>query len=345
VSELRVGLAVSLTGPLAPMGTAARRGLELWAEEARAGLVVRDDGSERARVRRAVEMLLDEERVDLLAGPYSSSLTRAVAPIAEARNVVLWNHGGAADGIHRRGHRCVVGILAPASRYLVPALRQVRAGEVVVVHRPSSGFSAAVARGAVEEAGRQGRSVRLESYPETAEDMDGFAARLAAAPPGLLAGAGRFSDDVALARALRRHGLGVPTAFVAAGIDAFGKALGAAVDGSLGPSQWEARSPVDPDVGPAPADFAQRFQGRFGVAPDYPAAQAYAAGLVMGRCVETAEGMEGPTLRAAAAALDVTTLLGRFRIDPVTGIQIGHGLLLVRWEGGERRVIAWDRGE
>lgn len=340
MSELRVGLAVSLTGPLAPMGTAACRGLELWAEEARVALLVRDDGSERARVRRAVEMLLDRERVDLLAGPYSSGLTRAVAPLAESRNVVCWNHGGAADDIHRRGRRCVIGVLAPASRYLVPALRRVLTGEVVVVHRPASGFSAAVVRGAEEEAARQGRPVRLEPYPETPRDMDNFAARVAAPLPGLLVGAGRFSDDVELARALRRQGLDVPTAFVAAGIDAFREALCEAADGFLGPSQWEPLAPIDPDVGPTPRDFAHRFRARFGVAPDYPAAQAYAAGLLMGRCVEMAGGAEPQGLRAAAAALDVTTLLGRFRIDPVTGVQIGHDVLLVRWEDGERRVIA-----
>ena len=340
-----MGLAVSLTGPLAPMGTDACRGLELWAEEARPGgrpvvLLVRDDGSERARVRREVETLLDEEHVELLAGPYSSGLTRAVAPLAEARNVVLWNHGGAADDIHCCGHRYVIGILTPASRYLVPALRRVRTGEVLAVHRPASGFSAAVARGAVEEAVRQRRVVRLEPYPETPEDMDTLAARLAVAPAGLVVGAGRFSDDVELARALRRQGLDVPAALVAAGIGAFREALGEAADGFLGPSQWEPRAPIDPDVGPTPQDFAHRFRARFGVGPDYPAAQAYAAGLVMGRCVDMAGGTEQQALRAAAAALDVTTLLGRFRIDPATGTQIGHDVRLVRWEGGERRVIA-----
>jgi len=340
MSQLRVGLAVSLTGPLAAMGTATCRGLELWAEATRVALVVRDDGSGRAQVRRAVEILLDGERVDLLAGPYSSGLTRAVAPLAEARGVVLWNHGGAADDIHRRGRRCLVGILAPASRYLVPALRQVRTGEVAVVYRPSSGFSAGVARGAVGEAGRQGRPVRLEPYPSTPHEMDAFAARVAAPPPGLLVGAGRFSDDVELARALRRQGVAVPTALVAAGIDAFREALGEEADGFLGPSQWEPSSPLHPEIGPTPADFAHRFRTRFGVPPDYPAAQAYAAGLVMGRCVEMAGGTDQQALRTAAAALDVKTLLGRFRIDPVTGVQIGHDVLLVRWERGERRVLA-----
>jgi branched-chain amino acid transport system substrate-binding protein len=303
-------------------------------------LLVRDDRSERAQACREVETLLDAEHVDLLAGPYSSGLTRAVAPLAEARKVVLWNHGGAADDIQRRGHRYIVGILTPASRYLVPALRRVPSREVVLVHRPASGFSAAVARGAEEEAVRQGRRIRVEPYPETPEDMDTLAARLAVAPVGLVVGAGRFSDDVALARALRRQGLDVPAALVAAGISAFREALGEAADGFLGPSQWEPRAPILPDVGSTPRDFARRFRARFGVAPNYPAAQAYAGGLVMGRCVEMAGGTRQQALRAAAAALDMTTLLGRFRIDPVTGTQIGHDVLLVRWEHGDRHVIA-----
>src|SRR5262245_28826643 len=65
VNQLRVGLAVSLTGPLAAMGTATCRGLALWAEEARVALVVRDDGSERAQVRHAVEMRSEEHTSEL----------------------------------------------------------------------------------------------------------------------------------------------------------------------------------------------------------------------------------------------------------------------------------------
>jgi ABC-type branched-subunit amino acid transport system substrate-binding protein len=191
----------------------------------------------------------------------------------------------------------------------------------VVVHRPASGFSAAVTRGATEEAARQGRPVRLEPYPETLGGLDAFAVRVVAPRPGLLVGGGRFSDDVELARALRRQSIDVPTAFVAAGIEGFGEELGEDADGFLGPSQWEPLAPIDPDVGPTPRDFAHRFRARFGVAPDYPAAQAYAAGLVMSRCVEMAGGTEPRALRAAAAVLDATTLLGRFRIDPVTGMQ------------------------
>src|SRR2546428_2781758 len=93
---LRVGLAVSLSGPLAPMGIGAHRGLALWAEGARSGsrrveLVVRDDRGDQVLVRRPVEELLVRERVDLLAGPYSSGLARAAAPLAQTPGVLPVN--------------------------------------------------------------------------------------------------------------------------------------------------------------------------------------------------------------------------------------------------------------
>src|SRR2546428_10916278 len=123
---LRVGLAVSLSGPLAPMGIDAHRGLVLWAEGPRPGsrrveLVVRDDRGDRVLVRRQVEELLVRARVDLLAGPYSSGLTRAAAPLAETHGVVLWNHGGGAGDHHPPGYPMVLRIPTPPSRHIPPA--------------------------------------------------------------------------------------------------------------------------------------------------------------------------------------------------------------------------------
>ena len=331
---------MSLTGPLAPRGTCARRGLELWADEARGAgraveLIVRDDQSDARTARRQVEGLL--RQVDLLAGPYSSGLTRAVAPIAETHGFVLWNHGGAADDIHAQRLRAPVGILTPASRYFERALRWIPDGPVLVLGRRASGFSAAVTAGTEAAARHLGRAVRAETYP-AASHLPPFVERLSAEPPALLLAAGRFEDDVALARILS-HGARPPTVLVAAGVRQFGEALGVAADAFVGPSQWEASADIVPDLGPSGPSFSRRFTARFGVAPDYPAAQAYAAGLVMSRCVELAGTLDQEKLRAAAATLDCTTLFGRFRIDPVTGLQTGHEMLLAEWAGGRRRVV------
>ncbi len=54
-------------------------------------VIALDDGSRAERARENVLRLLTEDRVDLLLGPYSSGLTRAVAPRAEGHGKILWN--------------------------------------------------------------------------------------------------------------------------------------------------------------------------------------------------------------------------------------------------------------
>jgi len=71
-----------------------------------------------------------------------------------------------------------------------------------------------------------------------------------------------------------------------------------------------------------------------GAPPDYPAAQAYAACLIAQRCLEEA-GPDDESLWRAACALDCGTFFGRFRIDPATGLQGGHEVVLVQWRRGE----------
>jgi hypothetical protein len=50
------------------------------------------------------------------------------------------------------------------------------------------------------------------------------------------------------------------------------------------------------------------------------------------------EGDEAALL-GAARALETTTFYGGFRLDPWTGGQVGHGIRLVRWQEGRKRVV------
>lgn len=82
----------------------------------------------------------------------------------------------------------------------------------------------------------------------------------------------------------------------------------------------------------------------FGRGPEYPAAQAFAMGVIAAKCVRLAGSLRDDTLREMASSLDVTTCLGRFRIDPQTGWQIGHRPVLVEWGGG-RKIAARSPAE
>ncbi len=81
-------------------------------------LIWYDDRSQISCARKNVFRLLREDQIDILLGPYSSSLTMAVVEIAEEYKKVLWNHGCSSDEIFRHGRRYLVGIASPASDYL-----------------------------------------------------------------------------------------------------------------------------------------------------------------------------------------------------------------------------------
>jgi hypothetical protein len=72
---------------------------------------------------------------------------------------------------------------------------------------------------------------------------------------------------------------------------------------------------------------------------DYPAAQAYAAGLVTIAALRDAGRVGQDQIRRAFSGLRTTTLFGDFAIDPTSGRQVGHKMLLVQWHRGRKVLI------
>jgi len=126
---------------------------------------------------------------------------------------------------------------------------------------------------------------------------------------------------------------------VAAGVRRFGGELGEHAEGIVGPSQWEETASIRPEIGPSPAEFARRMKAAGFVAPDYPAAQAYAAGLLTCCALTNAASLDSAKIRAAFSDLRTSTMFGDFSIDRVTGRQLGHSMLLVQWHAASKVII------
>ena len=94
-----------------------------------------------------------------------------------------------------------------------------------------------------------------------------------------------------------------------------------------------------PSDGPNSGWFSHCYRDANGTEPPYPAAAAFAAGVVWQRCVREAGTVESLPVRAASQRLDTTTLFGRFRVDPVAGVQTGHQIRVVQWRGGQRVLV------
>ena len=364
---LRIGASLSLSGPFSPMGKQARAAIECWAEEVKQGggisippsgekdlphLLFLDDRSARDPAARNTEKLIRAEGVEILLGPYSSALTLSATLVAESFKIPLWNHGGSADTLYERGFRFLVGLAPPASTYFRGVFEWVREGglasvRVALLYGARGGFPAAIADGALRWAAEKGFEVVLKRpYPVSTIDLNRLAVELRDLEPDLILGAGRFEEDLAFARALREVRLKPrAVALVAAGVSAFGEALGQSAEGFLGPSQWEVEGGHRPDLGLGSEEFADRLNARLGGSADYPGAQAYAACLIAARCLELAGRGNPARLREAASTLRCSTLLGPFRIDPTTGRPLGaRAPLLIQWKRG-RRAVVWSPAE
>jgi len=261
---------------------------------------------------------------DLIFGPYGSGPTAAVAG---ATPRLVWNHGGAwvpaADNL--------VTVLAPADTYFHGAIQVVvrKADPAVRTLRVLSGgtgFSDAVAQGAVHEATRLGLRAVAGRLPGGDDSAD------------MLLVAGRFADEVDAARRLLPRSWRA-AGFVGAGVEEVLAELGRSREGLLGPAQWLAEAAPRPDEGPPAAEFAAAYRRRTGSEPPYPAAQAFAAGVIATHCLREAGTADDDALLAAACGIEVTTMFARFRLDPRTRRQVGHQVLTVQWQDGVRRVV------
>jgi branched-chain amino acid transport system substrate-binding protein len=312
---LRAALVTPLSGPLGGFGQAGAAALSLWADwpsdRPSDGHSDRHGSRFPARVELTVvdahpdpvAALRRAERTapDLLFGPYGSSTTAAVAG---ATSRLVWNHGGARVPVVGN----LVSILAPADTYFRGA-------------------------GAVREASRLGLRAAEGRLPVAGGwQPDG------GDEAGMLLVAGPFEDEVAAARRLL-PGRWRAAGFVGAGVDEVLADLGAGREGLLGPAQWLAEAAPRPDEGPTAGEFAAAYRRRTGADPPYPAAQAFAAGVIAARCLREAGTADDATLMTAACALECTTMYGRFRLDPRSRQQVGHQVLTVQWQDGARRVI------
>lgn len=322
-------LTTPLSGPLARFGTAGANALALWAERSGVSLEVIDAYPSAASAIRAAEA----SRPEVVFGPYGSGPARAAAA---AGTGVLWNHGGATDRLARPAYPRVVNVASPASRYLAAVLETLvadglGAGSKVVILHADTGFGREAADGAVAAAARLGLRQRSVAFaPGRVGEV------LAQAPHGdVLVSAGSFDDDVAIARwsgERRWHAVGL----VAAGVEELRHAIGDRVERLYGPCQWFDDGTDDPADGPTSAWFSRCYRDAHGSGPPYPAAAAFAAGVVWQRCVQQAGTVESLPVHAASQRLDTTTLFGRFRVDPITGVQTGHRVRVVQWRGGQR---------
>jgi branched-chain amino acid transport system substrate-binding protein len=343
-----VGAVVSATGQLADLALDMRRALILWQEERNAagGLLGRqielrllDDGSEASAAQRLYGELIERERVDLLIGPFGSAASVVAAATAERARRVLVNATGVTRGVHRADRRYVFQVPAPVAAYGAVALEVARAAGHTRLHVVARNEPAA--REAAERFAEQARVLGMQAALQTVSAGAGAYPEQIMAARALGAEAwiafGRAEDAAETVKAFKRAGY-APALFLAQGAAErdFIERVGQDAEFALGIAAYDARFAT-----PGNAEFVARWRQRWETEPGPTAANAYAAALVLGAAVRAAGTLEQERLRAALAALEIETPIGRYRVG-AGGVQLGAQPALLQILRG-RTEIVWPR--
>lgn len=356
--EITVGLSVSTSGRFQLQGQQALNGILLWQSYANAqgGIVVEgtsrhirliwyDDESRSRRTRENVLRHLRDDQVDILLGPYSSNLTMAAAEVAEEHKKVHWNYGGASDEIFDRGWQYIVATSSPASdyfrafpRWLATEYPQLR--RICILYSAIGTFGKQINRGLTEVTREAEHSVDSIPIDPSLKNSNATLSVLRRISPEAVVLAFGFEDELAIIRTRSQWPSSVRAiAAVAAGVAHFGRQLGRASEGVIGPSQWEPTMNFPAILGPASAWFINKYKEQFGTGPDYVAAASFATGLIVSECIRRSDSLDSNRLRCVASELECNTFYGNFRIDPYAGKQLGHRTRLVRWQQGGKILL------
>jgi len=124
---IRIGASASLTGIFAVGGQDAHRSYQLCVKHMnekggvlgrKLELVLYDDGSDPATAVRLYEKLITQDKVDLVLGPLSSSITDAVANVTEKHKMPMVAPTAQTTSIYKKGRKFIFTVSPPAEVFL-----------------------------------------------------------------------------------------------------------------------------------------------------------------------------------------------------------------------------------
>ncbi len=343
---IRIGTTQSLSGSLQEFGTNQLRGLQMWQNDVNARgellgrpveLVYYDDASDPQRSAELYRKLIEEDRVDLLVGPYSSGITLAAARVAEAHDFPMLTLGASAEQIWAQGHDNIVGLDTPATRYMDIAIETAatEGARTMALVWVDNDFGRDVVVGVRRKAAELGVQIVLDQSAQSLDDVPALVRQLGAARADVIMTIAYLEGAVELVRELKQAGVRPKMLVfgVGASLAEFGQELQGDAEGVVGVVQWLRGIRM-----PGAQDFAYRYRQHYGVNPAAYAALGYSGGQVIEAAVRLAGTVDHSAVRQQLHTMVFNSLMGIYKVD-ADGRQVGKDNYLLQWQGKDRRLV------
>jgi branched-chain amino acid transport system substrate-binding protein len=352
---IKVGVVLPLTGTEAQFGEIEWNSFQLALDEINGAggingrpieLVKEDDTGKPDVGRSAMEKLITQDKVIVVGGGYSSSVSFAMAAVAQQREVPFVVNTGSDDKITEQKWSHVFRLNPPASEYpkaLNSFLAEVVKPQTVAILFEKSNFGQSSSKSFAEQAEKMGLKVVLkEGYDSGAVDFKPLLIKVKAANPDLVYMVSYLMDAGLLMRQSKELDIN-PKLFVGGGagftLPGFFDNAGKAADFVFSATLWTETVPY----AGAKAYF-DRYQKKYGHVTEYHGAEAYACMYVIADALKRAKELTPAGVREALVHTDVMTAFGPVKFisyDKKTQ-QNKLPTYLVQWQGGKLETV-WPK--
>jgi branched-chain amino acid transport system substrate-binding protein len=362
---ITLGSAISFTGKYSTNGIHASNGYNLAVRMINAAggvkvggksykLAVKyyDDESTPARGAQLAERLIKQDGVKFMLGPYSSGLTKAIAPVTEKFKIPMVEAEGASRSLFTQGYKYIFAVLSTSEQYLASSIALAadiakqngkKPGDVkVAMAFENDPFSLDVRAGVVDDIKKHGMKIVIDDkLPRDISDMTATLTKVRAVKPDLLVVSGHSKGAATAARQIKEMKIKVP--LVAMTHCESAKVItkfGASTNGFLCPTQWSETMSYKDDLfgtaGEFDALFKKTYDGYKNV--PYQAAQAAAAVMVWKDAFERANTFEIAPVRQALADTNMKTFYGDIKFS-AAGNNIAKPMALRQIQDGKLNVV------
>ena len=335
---ITLGSSISLTGKYATNGLHTQRGydyavkvineaggVKVGGKSYKLAVKYYDDESTPARGAQLAERLIQQDGVEYMLGPYSSGMTKAIAPVSEKFGVPMVEAEGASRSLFTQGYKYLFAVLSTSEQYLATAIDFAAAkssdpkGVRIALAFEGDPFSMDVRAGVIDKINEYGMKVIIDDQlPADLSDMSTTLTKVKALKPDALIISGHSKGAATAARQIDEMKVNVPmialTHCEAAKVqEKFPKTA----NGFLCPTQWvETLSKSDPMFGSA-ADWNAGFKADYPsyTSVPYQSAQASAAVYVFKEAFEAANSFDKDKLRDAISAVEMETFYGDIKFS------------------------------
>jgi branched-chain amino acid transport system substrate-binding protein len=316
-----VGIVLPLTGPLADFGLMEKQSFDMALEEINGGggingtklhFIYADDSGKPEVGRSVVEKLINKDKVVMLGGGFSSSVTNVTADVAQQNRVPFLINTASADKITEQDWDYIFRLNPPVSEYasgLESFLAAVIKPKSAVIIHEKSLFGNKAAEFFQKSCERLGIEVLLvKDYDHGVEDFQPVLTKVKQLNPDIIYMVSYITDGSELMTQARQLKLS-PKLFLggAAGftMPEFVQYAGIASDNIITANLWHQSLPL-----PGAIDYFNSYMAKYNRDPEYHGAEAYAAAYVIKDVLQRAKSFAPDDIKQALMETRLLTLFG-----------------------------------